>query len=194
MFTELCHLIEAGTHDGVTMNLRKGDEGEIRLAVYPQLSEEREKKLSEEEIGVLTKAVVISGTIKELDEVAWDLLTEHANVLTNGSEQIESIQKEMEKVVASKKKKAPAKKAAHKPKPKTKTKAQRKEEARDAQEKGGQADMFADEKSRLKDDPPSAEEEAEDIATAADKKEEKVELKTAVEKVEENYDDLLNDL
>lgn len=152
-------------------------------------------KLTDEDKQALTGTRTLRYKIAELDpeQVANDLL-DWENVVLDGEQQLEDIEETIKKRVATKKAKStPAKKTHAKPKPKKKTQAELREEMREkqAKEKAGQADLFA-EGDRLKEEKvektpvknkeelktaaekalerSSAEEEAEDIATAVDNK------------------------
>jgi PRTRC genetic system protein E len=162
MIKEISHLILAKSHSEVQLIVRSAEvEGEIRLCMYPKLSEQQEEDKTEEEVNLLSKPIVISGTPEELDECAWDLITEHSAILAEGVDKVEGIQKEMDALVEKKKKEAaqktrkptktPAKKAHSKPKPKTK--AAEKEEARDNQDKAGQGDLFEETGDRMTKEP-----------------------------------------
>ena len=148
MFINLAHLVEAGTHESVTLTVSKGAlKGEVRVAFFPVLSESKEKNLTDDEKNALTSNLILEGTPADLNE-SWDLLTEHANVLTDASAQIEEAKAKVKKATT----KAPAKKAPAKKAAPRKTKAQLKEEARAKQEAEAPKEEFKDERSGKVDD------------------------------------------
>lgn len=133
------------------------------MVIIPKVLDE---KMNEADKAVLQNPFVLKGEPKELDEVSHDKLKEWVSKLKEGKDNLDSIQKELDKAVAAKKK-PPAKKAPVKKAPARKTAAQKKAEAREQQEKEltGQADLF-------------------ESANRMDK-EKKEPLKTAVEKASE---------
>ena len=147
MFKELAHLVEAGTHESVTLSLSKSDkEGEVRVVLYPVLAESKEKNLTDDEKNALTSNLILEGTPAELDEIAWGLITEQSSVLTDASVQIEEAKAKAKKATTPAKK-APAKKATPR-----KTKAQVKEEARAKQAAEAPKEEFKDERSKVDDE------------------------------------------
>ena len=144
--------------------LTKNDDT-VRMVVIPKVLDE---KMNEADKAVLQNPFVLKGEPKELDEVSHEKLTEWVSKLKEGKDNLDNIQKELDKAVEAKKTKAtPKKKAPAKKAPPRKTAAQKKAEAREQQEKEltGQADLF-------------------ESANRMDK-EKKEPLKTAVEKASE---------
>lgn len=144
MFINLAHLVEAGTHESVTLTVSKaGTKGEVRVAFFPVLSESKEKNLNDDEKNALTSNLILEGTPSDLDD-SWDLLTEHSSVLVDAATQIEEAKAKAKKAITPAK--APAKKAAPR-----KTKAQLKDEAR-AKQAEAPKEEFKDERSKVDDE------------------------------------------
>ena len=184
MIAELTHLLE--THD-IHFELMIKDKY-LHVHILPKVKDE---KMSDADKDVLQQGLFKKYDLETYtDQKLIDDIHSYSNPLIEGTSELSSIEENIKKRVAEKKKNA--KKPAGKTTTtrKRKTQAQIREEAREkqAKEKEGQADLFSgDTKDRL-----SAEEEAEDIATKSD---EKKELKTAVEKAQEKSEDLgLEDL
>lgn len=162
MFQELAHLVEAGTHERVSLTLSAGEvKGEVRIAFFPVLSESKDKSLDNDEKNALTSNLVLEGTPADLDEVAWSLITEHSSVLADASSQIDEAKEKVKKATT---KKAPAKKAAKKAP--RKTKAQLKEEARAKQAAEAPDDEFKDDRSKDADEAKKALDQAADAVQA----------------------------
>jgi PRTRC genetic system protein E len=144
MFKELAHLVEAGTHESVTLTVSKaGTKGEVRVAFFPQLAEKKETGLTDDEKNALTSNLILEGTPADLDEVAWGLITEQSSVLADAKTQIDEAKEKVKKATTPAKK-APAKKAEPR-----KTKAQLKEEARAKQAAEAPTEEFKDERSKV---------------------------------------------
>ena len=121
--------------------LTKSDDT-VRMVVIPKVLDE---KMNEADKAVLQNPFVLKGEAKELDEVSHDKLIEWVSKLKEVKDNLDNIQKELDKAVEAKKSKAtPKKKAPAKKAPARKTAAQKKAEAREKQEKelAGQGDLF----------------------------------------------------
>lgn len=143
----------------------KMDDGRVRMVFLPKVLDE---KMPEADRTALQNPFILKGKPEELDEEAPAKIIEWVSKLKEGKDNLEQIEKELNKAAEAKKatnkKKAPAKKKA----PPRKTAAEKKAEAREAQAKEaeGQGDLFSS-GNRL------AESKGEPLKTAAEKATEK---------------------
>lgn len=144
----------------------KMDDGRIRVIYLPKVLDD---KMNDADKSVLQNPFILKGTAEELDKDSPAKIKEWISKLEEGKDNLEQIQRELDKAAEAKKKPATKKTPAKKATPPRKTAAQKKAEARakQAEEMEGQGDLF-ESSNRLE-----------------DKKEDKQPLKTAVEKATE---------
>lgn len=157
---EISHLLDTYQVETVATKM---DDGRVRLVFLPKVLDE---KMQESDKTVLQNPFILKGTAEELDEEAPAKIIEWVSKLNEGKDNLEQIQKELDKAAEAKKPKP--KTTAKKKAPPRKTAAQKKAEAREAQaaEMEGQGDLFSS-------------------SNRLDEDKKKEPLKTAVEKASE---------